>query len=440
MYNVAHFCIYLHSLISHLSSMGEALDPSQRAKQNFITYMAKGNMLLGQARGKVGDIVFSRTNGQQVIKSKSQQVKNPQTKAQMIQRIILNTVAQVYSKMQPICDHSFEGVNNGQDCMSYFMSKNAKLLRGLASQFGIDASSPLVVELGSTDFATNPYIVSKGTLPEIQLSEDSEYTAMDMGEANTYASIINLYGLKRGDQLTFLVFDKIASQQAQFHYARVILDPREEDGTEADLSTAFIAGNAIVKPNPRNENYGVEFEVNGTDFEFGGANQRTTLMRGIIVSRLGEDGQWLRSDCQLATDNNDPQGMSIAQAYENWLAGGIDVESSKYLNNAMRMAGGAVTSGGVTPSPSTVAAPVISGTTPFADTTTVSISAAAGTTIKYTTDGTAPTANSSTYSAPFTLSASATVKAIAIRDGVQSSVATKAFTKSGGGDPEGDGD
>lgn len=397
--------------------------------------MAKGNMLLGQARGKVGDIVFSRTNGQQVIKAKAQQVKNPQTKAQMIQRIILNTVAQVYSKMQPICDHSFEGVNNGQDCMSYFMSKNAKLLRQLASEFGIDASTPLVVDLGSTDFASNPYIVSKGTLPEIVMEESTEYQSIAMGDADTYASIINYYGLRRGDQLTFLVFDKIASQQAQFHYARIILDPRETDGSDADLSTPFVSDGVVQKANPRNENYGVEYDLNGDSLYFGGVSGRTTLMRGVIVSRLGEDGNWLRSDCQLAMDQNDPQGLSIEQAYNNFLAGGIDVESAKYLNNAMRMRGTVASGSGggggePEPEPETLTAPTISGTTPFYLDTQVTITAVSGATIKYTTDGNNPTAESQTYSAPFTLEHSTMVKAIAIKDGETSEVASKFFQQS----------
>ena len=72
--------------------------------------MAKGNMLLGQAVGSLGDITFSRVNGKQVIKSKPSVVKNPQTEAQLIQRILMNTVIQAYSKMSEICDHSFEGI------------------------------------------------------------------------------------------------------------------------------------------------------------------------------------------------------------------------------------------------------------------------------------------------------------------------------------------
>ncbi len=80
----------------------------------------------------------------------------------------------------------------------------------------------------------------------------------------------------------------------------------------------------------------------------------------------------------------------------------------------------------------TVEAPVISGVTPFADTTTVSMSGPDGAEIHYTTDGSLPTAESQLYSEPFTLNVSTTVKAIAIKDGTASQVSTKEFTKSSG--------
>ena len=79
----------------------------------------------------------------------------------------------------------------------------------------------------------------------------------------------------------------------------------------------------------------------------------------------------------------------------------------------------------------TVEAPVISGETPFDESTQVSISGPDGAEIRYTTDGTAPNAQSSLYSEAITLTDTATVKAIAIKNGVSSEAATKVFTKNG---------
>ena len=89
-----------------------------------------------------------------------------------------------------------------------------------------------------------------------------------------------------------------------------------------------------------------------------------------------------------------------------------------------------VTIGGtVTPS---LAAPTISGETPFAETTTVTIAAEDGATVYYTTNGQDPDDREGIqYTAPFTLSQTATVKAIAYKGDLQSTIATKEFKKQG---------
>ncbi len=76
-----------------------------------------------------------------------------------------------------------------------------------------------------------------------------------------------------------------------------------------------------------------------------------------------------------------------------------------------------------------VAAPSISGTTPFVGSTEVTLACETeGAAIRYTLDGNDPTAESTLYEAPFTLTETATVKAIAIKDEVSSSIASKTFT------------
>ena len=97
-------------------------------------------------------------------------------------------------------------------------------------------------------------------------------------------------------------------------------------------------------------------------------------------------------------------------------------------------------SGSVTPSQS-VSAPTFSGATQFEESTTVSMSGPSGAEIHYTLDGSNPTAQSTLYSEPITLTDTTTVKAIAIKDGVSSSVTSRTYTKSsvntGGGDDSG---
>ncbi len=78
-----------------------------------------------------------------------------------------------------------------------------------------------------------------------------------------------------------------------------------------------------------------------------------------------------------------------------------------------------------------VAAPVITGETPFISSTTVTITCEEeGATIRYTIDGTDPTINSTEYTEPFELTETATVKAIAFNEAEDCSpIVSKEFVK-----------
>ena len=73
--------------------------------------------------------------------------------------------------------------------------------------------------------------------------------------------------------------------------------------------------------------------------------------------------------------------------------------------------------------PSVVATPVIK----ISGTSATITCSTSGATIHYTLDGTTPTASSTQYSSPITLSAACTIKAIAVKNGVQSSVASAIY-------------
>jgi len=303
--------------------------------------MSKGNMLLGHARGKVGSLVFSRNNGKQIVRSRAEVVKNPQTEKQMVQRIILNTIAQAYSRMSPITDHSFEGIQTGQASMSFFMHRNMDSLRQKVAneiQAGGDFwNVTAFVPVGSNEFAVNDFVIAKGTLPEVKtIMQGIASTKAAVALAtNTYQGVLDEYGLNRGDQLTFVCTQGSRPDNTQFYFVRVILDPQNADGSQADLSSPFITEGAINLPNKRNEGLFGSLEYADGKILYG-FNTQLLTSSAVIVSRGKSDGTWARSNATLLTSDDRLAGFfkSLGECLEMLQSGGVNTLSSRYLNNA----------------------------------------------------------------------------------------------------------
>lgn len=305
--------------------------------------MAKAGFWLRGSRGKLAGASMAKgANGQTIIRE-IVTPKNPQTQAQMIQRVIMKTIMTAYSRMKAITDHSFEGISPGRDTMAEFMRINLNRLREnvaveIANGRGLDdiyAFTPLKSET----FSPNGYIISKGSLPIVNAvaNRTPGYTAsIEAITGNTYGDVISSLGLQRGDQLTFISIQGTNPQNAEFFFARVILDPRNEDGTEAPLTTEFINDGTIVLPNPRNEGTfnTLTFDTDKITYGF---NRRPMLDCGIIVSRRDASGQWMRSDCTLSTESaNIIMFNSLGECLAMLESEDIQTSGGRYLNQAGR--------------------------------------------------------------------------------------------------------
>ena len=328
--------------------------------------MAKDNLFLGTARGSVGDVTFSRLNGVQVARVRNRSPRNPQSPAQMVQRIIMSTVGKAYSFMSEICNHSFEGFETGQLSQRKFMEVNVGLLRDKVADVlsypveDVVRSSEAFNFSFKNDYAPvlNGYMLSAGSLPSIPLTPIDVGVAscipFDPGELTsqtiTYADLVNILGLQRGDQLTFIQVSHDGSKEGHdrdiltgFRYARVILEP-----SDGDMTSPLLVEGMINKPNIRNSGtFRVVYvsnteELKGLAFalsDIASAASQTNMdkqMAGtaVILSRQ-VGGRWLRSTQFLqpyyTSGSSQMKSSTLGLAYETYRIGAA---SDLYLNQA----------------------------------------------------------------------------------------------------------
>lgn len=329
--------------------------------------MSKGNLFLGFARGKVGDVVFSHVNGEQVTRARNRHPKNRQTALQMLQRVVMKTNSTAYSLMQEICNHSFQGFAEGTRCQSRFAELNVQMLRQ-SLQEEINSGNPEdILTSAKTNFAgkstqaaeINPYFVSEGKLPETRIAQKSSIYGLVIPGINsssalnslTYQQVVDGLGLRRGDQLTFIVLTCDDTEAGAvgtfngFYYARVLLEPNDGDMTSAFLGSNETAGQ-INKPNAKNEGsmyfgatlsdtstgtFGIQFEPNSIHGV--GGRDKVVCAVAVIVSRW--DGNvWARSTQQLFMLSGlswDHDVDLLSDAIASYLVG---ADSTLYLNQA----------------------------------------------------------------------------------------------------------
>ena len=333
--------------------------------------MSKDNLFLGFARGSVGDVTFTRVNGVQVARARNRSPKNPKTPIQLVQRVCMKTAALGYSLLQDICNHAFQGRQEGTECQSRFTTLNVAALRATIQDL-LDTGSPEEIlgaivgnfsEKSSSIAEFAPYVVSEGTLQPIPCDFVDGFFVIKLGNTGseapfgdvTYQEVVDMLGLHQGDQLTFLfcsvddknVLNPNISRFNGFRYARVILEPND-----GDMTSNFLANGAINKPNVRNEgDVSIFFYkhsglpdgyivANSPAFTDVAGEINTVAAFTCIASRLS-GGVWQRSTQQLVLrpDEVGPSGGLEHDHHTDYLGEAIQTylvndSSSLYLNQA----------------------------------------------------------------------------------------------------------
>ena len=269
--------------------------------------------------------------------------KNPKTLAQTLQRVFVKSVSLAYAMLKTICNHSFEGVSNGFSCMNKFKTVNLHYLRERASTLQNSGQSLnqfyQFMPLQSNKWSPFAAIISQGHLPEVKVGIDVEggHKAYVNAPGRTYADFVNSWELQRGDQVTFVTVQKREGKY-EVNYARLILNPRNADGSGAPMTTEIVNSQGEFPcSNWKNQLKFHSFDFDTDHFNFVLGRGGDVVAAGIIVSRKDKSGGWFRSNCQLVL-NEAGLGSdlcSLAEAVEkSYTTAEIDMESEFYLNNA----------------------------------------------------------------------------------------------------------
>ena len=422
--------------------------------------MAKVNGVATQLSGKVGQLIYRQTKYGTVVYEAPSKASVPQrTEAQMQVRTQWGNMAAVYRQFNQTLKKGFEGLNGKMNDYNAFIQANTNVVKVYV---------PKSVRLNGGSVLA-PYQITRGTLPSVAMVKNSggvlvsdiALGALVIGPETTVADLASAViaynaGFEAGDQVTFFygqqTLDSVTSiPRARIYGFKVMLNPGDSsllwdvvselgfssvDG-KLGMSVAIADGAAVWIHSREDGTSGLKVS---TQFLF--------VDSTVLAAYQGSSA--------MAASANSYGGINTSAVYLNPKSSGAGsvvvnpVTPSGGSGSGSGSQGGGSTGGGSEQGGSgsgqqtqTVAAPTFTGETQFTESTQVTMSGPDGASIFYTVDGSTPTDQSLEYEEPITLSATTTVKAIAVKDGVSSSVTTRTYTKveaGGGGEDEPGGD
>ena len=413
--------------------------------------MAKfSSTLIEQASGKLGEnIVMRQTATGKILCKAPKKASTPRrSEKQAYTRLQMANLLANYRLYSGKLAEAFENKNPGAHDANMFVSANwghgpVYLTRQMRIQ-GACVLADDLFSIGSIEpigYALN----GEGKLVT-NLNLGIEITATTTVAQFSGALMTANDNWREGDQMTFFVGTQYVGvdemPRANMRAQKVVLSLDDQTKlwdvvTNEGFSTVdgYLATGMVLTEmgcawvHSRNENSG---------------NTKVSTQRLVVVSEVLPQYQTYAA-MKAAADSyggiNKNAVYLNPQSSLNEYVGGISSGSSSGSgtntngSNTGGSSTGSGTTGGGTGSvdPVTVAAPQFSGETQFTESTTVTMTAEDGAEIRYTTDGSEPTATSTLYSAPVTLTATTTVKAKAFKNGTASTTTSRTYTKSSGG-------
>ena len=414
--------------------------------------MAKALGQSSDLSGKVGLITYAQTKYGTVAYLRKKVTKIPRrSERQMEIRTQWVNLGAIYRQFNKTLKKAFEGLGNQMSVYNAFVQANINVVKVyISKQEKLNGGSVLA-----------PYMITRGSMPSIVITKngsdvlvtDLSLGSLVIGAQTTVAQfsaavIAENEDWENGDQLTFfygvqLVDAVTGVPRAKITGFKMLLDTQDATPlwnvvSALGFTSVAVGGGQVLGMNSVITD-GAAAWVHSREDASGNLTVSTQFLYvdSTILARYQDESAFGVSADSYGGINSSAVYLD-PKSYASVLAGGGATPSGGGSDNGSGgNSGGGTTGGGQAV---TVAAPTFSGETQFTESTQVTMSGPAGASIFYTVDGSTPTDQSLEYEEPITLSATTTVKAIAIKDGVSSAVTSRTYSKVEGGDDEPGGD
>ena len=329
--------------------------------------MARRNIILGNGRGKLGDIVMYRQNGQLISRVRVTP-KNPRSAGQSVQRMILASASKTLAALRNLYNHSFEGIAVGQKSTQRAQSLLMNLYRGAAAA-GLSGQTPLPDIVNETVFAIkgapiagiiNGQPMSRGSLALGEYAFDEQDTNVlhlaisaapaTINSQETYAAALTSLGLEPGDQLTVIVYsqnprivvaetDTAVNRADAYRYARITFAPELPEGFSGSLIENDVFNPALISKSEGKFPAVNTTVIDGASYlalEVGGLAPIGYFARGAAIVRSEKDsaGKTRYNNANFVV--NTTFGILPGGVYPSYMDGAsvINVGDTLYLKNA----------------------------------------------------------------------------------------------------------
>lgn len=327
--------------------------------------MAKSSSFFGLRTGSTKSLTFQVYRGQQVTKDRVSRVSNPRTEAQMKQRAIIPIVAASRAALKGLVDHSFEGINYGNDSLKKFSELNLR-----AGALDVKSYSPN--GFSNPGFAS--LIVSQGSLSngDVNIVGNEDFTAVEyhiktqategpkFKAANTGDSADNVlktiadWGTTNcpvvapGNQLTFLTLSNVGTEKigkneaalSAFDISRILFPSSENTPAQVDdvngqwkVKSKVTEGDSTVSLFNKNAVITVDFLASTKEFVITVKPTNhldNEVPGGALIRSAYVNGAWKRSNGKIVFTRETFAGM---YTYEMWRSYYESTgTSAKYLN------------------------------------------------------------------------------------------------------------